>query len=190
MPRMSTTEVQSILQSEKADALSAMQASDLSSQRSKAMEYYLGEETLDGDMVPPKDRSKAVSTDVSDTIEGLMPSLMEIFASGDDVVEFEPVSQEDEEAAQQETDYVNHVFWHKNHGFMTLYSMMKDALLQKNGIVKVWWEEKEVEETETYIGLTDDVVALMAQDPDIEIVEDITYPMGEEPPSGDEAGTA
>ena len=28
----------------------------------------------------------------------------------------------DEEAAQQETDAVNHNFWHRNHGFLTLYS--------------------------------------------------------------------
>jgi hypothetical protein len=74
-----------------------------------------------------------------------MPSLMDIFAGSDEVVRFEPVGLEDEAAAQQETDYVNHVFMQQNPGFMILYSFIKDALLSKTGIVKVWWEEREEE---------------------------------------------
>ena len=171
MPKLSTTEVKAILQAEKSDALGGMEATELASQRSKAMQYYLGDDTLDGDMNPPPDRSKAVSSDVADTVEGLMPSLIEIFASGDDVVEFEPVGIEDEEAAQQETDYINHVFWHRNDGFLTLYSFLKDGLLQKNGIVKVWWEETEEEQRETYTDLEDDAYALIVDDPEVEIVE-------------------
>ena len=114
--------------------------------------------------MPAQDgRSRAVSTDVADTIEGLMPNLMDIFAGSDEVVRFEPVGPEDEAAAQQETDYVNHVFMQQNPGFMILYSFIKDALLSKVGIVKVWWEEREEEERETYYDLTDDQFALLAQ---------------------------
>ena len=79
---------------------------------------------------------------MSDTIEGLMPVLMEIFAGGDDVVQFAPFGPEDVQAAQQETDYVNYVFNQKNPGFMVLYSFIKDALLSKIGIVKVWTEKE------------------------------------------------
>ena len=57
-----------------------------------------------------------------------MPNLMDIFAGSDEVVRFEPVGPEDEAAAQQETDYVNHVFMQQNPGFMILYSFIKDAL--------------------------------------------------------------
>jgi hypothetical protein len=81
------------------------------------------------DMPAQDGRSRAVSTDVADTIEGLMPSLMDIFAGSDEVVRFEPVGPEDEAAAQQETDYVNHVFMQQNPGFTILYSFIKDALL-------------------------------------------------------------
>ena len=70
---------------------------------------------------------------------------------------------EDEAAAAQETDYVNHVFMQQNPGFMVLYSFIKDALLSKVGIVKVWWEEREEEQRETYYDLTDDQFALLAQ---------------------------
>ncbi|WP_298254718.1 hypothetical protein [Bradyrhizobium sp.] len=87
-----------------------------------------------------------------------MPHLMDVFAGSDEVVRFEPVGPEDEAAAAQETDYVNHVFMQQNPGFMILYSFIKDALLSKVGIVKVWWEERE-----TYYDLTDDQFALIAQ---------------------------
>src|SRR5262249_49117466 len=96
-------------------------------------------------------------------IEGMMPHLMDIFAGSDEVVRFEPVGPEDEAAARQETDYVNHVFMQQNPGFMILYSFIKDALLSKVGIVKVWWEEREEESRETYYDLTDDQFALLAQ---------------------------
>lgn len=179
MPKMSITELQALLEAEKSDALGAMQSSSLSDQRSKAMEYYLGDQNLGGDMPAPADRSKAVSSDVADTVEGLMPSLMEIFASGDDVVQFDPVGPEDDEAAQQETDYIKHVFWHKNHGFLALYSFIKDGLLQKNGIVKVWWETNTEEEEETYLDLDQDTYALLKSDPDIEIVAESQHVEGE-----------
>jgi hypothetical protein len=176
MPKMSNSELKAILEAERSDALSAEAASKLSDERSKAMNYYLGDMAADMPVLP--DRSKAVSTDVADTVEGLMPSLMDIFTAGDDVVEFQPVGPEDIEAAAQETDYVNHVFMQKNPGFIVLYSFIKDALLQKNGIVKVWWEEEEQEEKETYEGMSDDAYMLLSQDEEIEIVEHTEYPEG------------
>ncbi len=174
MAKMPLSKLRSILQAEKADALSAVMASELSAQREKAMKYYLGDVSEDLPDVP--DRSVAVSSDVSDTIEGMMPSLMEIFASGDEVVRFDPVGPEDEEAATQETDYVNHVFMQKNPGFLVLYSFIKDALLQKNGIVKVWWSSEERDSEETYTALAEDGYSLLVSDPEIEIVEESTYP--------------
>jgi hypothetical protein len=159
---MTDGELKALLESQKADALSAIQSSTLSSEREDAMDYYLG--NMAKDMPTQDGRSKAVSSDVSDTVEGLMPSLMDIFAGSDEVVRFEAVGPEDEEAAQQESDYVNHVFMNQNPGFMILYEFIKDCLLQKTGIVKVWWDEREEEEKETYLGLQDDQFALLAND--------------------------
>src|SRR5438045_8167515 len=99
-----------------------------------------------------------------------MPSLMDIFAGSDEVVRFEPVGPEDEAAAHQETDYVNHVFMQKNPGFLILYSFIKDALLSKVGVVKVWWEEREEEQRETYLDQPEDAFAIIAADPNVEIV--------------------
>jgi hypothetical protein len=161
MPKMGTSDLKALLGSEKASALAAASSAQLADDRADAMDYYLGD--MSKDMPAQDGRSRAVSTDVSDTVEGLLPPLMDIFAGSDEVVRFEPVGPEDEAAARQETDYVNHVFMQQNPGFMILYSFIKDALLSKVGIVKIWWEEREEEERETYYDLTDDQFALLAQ---------------------------
>src|SRR4051812_29333075 len=104
MAKMQLESLKALLESEKAAALSAMQSARLSTEREDSMRYYLGD--MSKDMPAPDGRSKTVSTDVADTIEGLLPQLMDIFAGSDEVVRFEPVGPEDEEAAQQESDYV------------------------------------------------------------------------------------
>ena len=161
MAKITSDVLKGILAAERSDALAAIEAAKLSSDRSDAMDYYLGD--MSKDMPAADGRSSAVSTDVADTIEGLLPQLMDIFCGSDEVVRFEPVGPEDEEAAQQETDYVNHVFMQQNPGFMVLYAFIKDALLQKNGIVKVWWEEGEEEQRETYYDLTEEQYMVLAQ---------------------------
>lgn len=161
MPKIDSSTLKAMLTAERSSAMAAIEASKLSNERSDAMDYYLGD--MSKDMPAAEGRSSAVSTDVADTIEGLMPQLMDIFAGSDEVVRFEPVGPEDEEAAQQETDYVNHVFMQNNPGFMVLYSFIKDACLSKVGIVKVWWEEREEEERESYYDLDDNQFALLAQ---------------------------
>ena len=186
MPKMSDAELRAMLAAEKADALSAMSASKLSEERAAALDYYLGD--MSRDMPAPDGRSKAVSTDVADTVEGLMPTLMDIFTSGDEVVRFEPVGPEDVAAAEQETDYVNHVFMQQNAGFLVLYSFIKDALLSKVGIVKVWWETREEHERETYYDLDDAAFAIIAASPDVEIVAHTERrPANGEIASGEEA---
>lgn len=169
MAKMTNGELKALLAAEKADALSAMRANKLSEDRATAMDYYNGD--MGKHMPSESGRSSAISTDVADTIEGMMPSLMEIFCGGDEVAKFEPVGPEDVKAAEQETDYVNHVFMQQNPGFLILYSFIKDALLSKNGIVKVFWEEKEEEEEETFYGLTDEQFMMIANEEGVEIIE-------------------
>lgn len=174
MAEMDYDTLQAIVTAAKSDALAAMTSMQLSEDRAKAQNYYNGD--MSEDMPAPEGRSKAVSSDVADTIEGLLPSLMDIFAGSDEVVRFEPVGPEDEQAAQQESDYINHVFMQQNNGFRVLYDFMKDALLEKVGVVKVWWEETEQEEVETYYDLTEEQFAVLSKavvdsDGMLEIVE-------------------
>ena len=101
-----------------------------------------------------RNRSTVVATEVSDVIEWVLPELMEVFTSGDKVASFEPQGPEDEEAADQETDSVNYVFYRQNDGFMAMYNFLKDGLVQRNGYIKRWWESKERAWTESYEDLT------------------------------------
>jgi hypothetical protein len=162
-------DVRALVAAEHADALAGLAASTLNEERSRALDYYQGD--MARDMPTTEGRSAAISSDVADTIEGLMPSLMEIFAGGDEVIRFEPAHPNDVQAAEQETDYINYVFMQQNPGFMVLYSFVKDALLSKNGFVKVWYEKTEREEEETYLDLDDQAFMMIVADPDIEIVE-------------------
>src|SRR5688572_11877895 len=114
MPKMSDSALKALLQAERNASLGGTLSSDLSTERAKAMDYYNGD--MSTDMPAGDGQSKAVSRDVADTVEGLMPSLMEIFEGGEEVIRFNPVGPEDEEAAKQETDYVNHVYSQKNAG--------------------------------------------------------------------------
>jgi hypothetical protein len=169
MPKLTTSEVQAILKGEKSDALSAAESSKLSEERARALDYYQGD--MAADMPAPADRSKAVSFDVADAVEGLMPGLMEIFEGGEDVVEFVPTGAEDEEAAQQETDYINYVYTQKNNGFLVSYTFVKDALLSKNAIVKIYWHDKEEHIEESFWGLPDAAYGMLKQAKGVEIIE-------------------
>jgi len=146
--------------------------SEISQQREKAIEYFYGEpfgNEEDG-------RSQVVVTDVQDTLMWMMPSLMRIFTAGDRVVKFVPEGPEDEDIAEQATKYVNHVFYKQNNGFMVLYNLFLDALMQKVGVVKHYWEEIEKTTTETYENLTEQEFSILMQDDELELVsnEEIT----------------
>ena len=169
MPRMAESEVKALVEAEKGSAVAGATDSALADERADALAYYLGDVSEDMPTLP--DRSKAVSNDVADTIEGMLPSLIEIFTSSDDVVMFDPTGMEDEEAAKQETEYVNYVFNQQNRGFLILYSFIKDALLSKNGLVKVVWEETEEEDRHTYTDIGEDSLAALKADETIEIVD-------------------
>ena len=167
---MDSQTLKSIIQSEINDAAGYI-GGDLSDQRTKAMEYYLGEpfgNEEDG-------RSQVVSRDVADTIEWIKPSLLKTFAASDQAVRFDPEGPEDEEQSEQETDYCNYVFYKENEGFLVLYTWINDALLQKNGIVKVYWDEKEEKTREAYKGLDDDEFMKLMMDDELEPMEHSQY---------------
>jgi hypothetical protein len=138
----------------------------VSKQRETAMDYYyalpFGNEV--------EGRSQYVDSSVMDTIEWIKPSLMRVFASGDEMVTFEPHGPEDVDAAEQATDYVNHIFTKDNNGWEILYTWFTDALLQKNGIVKVWWDDYEDWNREEYNGLDEQEFNLLIMSPDIEVM--------------------
>jgi hypothetical protein len=163
--KLSDAEIRALLDEEIRGAV-GYASSELSEQRKTALEYYYGEPFGN----ESEGRSAYVSRDVADTIEWIMPSLMRIFTGGDTIVRFEPQGPEDEQSASQATDYINYIFQRQNDGFLTLYTWFKDALLSKNGFVKVYWENYAEYKTETYERLTDDELAMILQG-DVEPLE-------------------
>ena len=151
-------------------------AGKLSQDRQKALAYYLAKPV--GDLSPPEieGRSSVVSTDVADTIEWILPSLLRLFAGTDKVVEFQPTLPQDKVPAKQATDYVNYVFRRQNPGFQILYTWFKDALMQKTGVLKVWWEDREDAAREVYTGLSELELANLLQDPELKPVEHTERP--------------
>jgi len=154
---------------------------EISKQREQAMEYYYGQPF--GNEV--EGRSQYVDTTVQDTIEWIKPSLMRVFASGDEMVKFTPHGPEDVQMAEQATDYVNYVFTKDNPGWEILYSWFTDALLSKNGIVKVWWDEYENEEREEYRNLDENGLMVLISDDEVEVVEHTQHQQEGEPPYHD-----
>lgn len=143
----------------------------LAEARRDALDHYLGNPYGDEE----EGRSQVVMRDVADTIEWIKPSLLKIFCSGDEVASFEPVGPEDEKSAEQETDYVNHIVMRKNNGFVIFHDWFHDALLQRNGYVWVKAAKESKQDREPYQDLPDDELAMLLQDPEIEVAEHSEY---------------
>ncbi len=138
---------------------------DLSKQRSISLDAYAGKQ-LDSS---PAGRSSVNDRAVFETIQWIMPSMMRIFSGGDNVVEFDPTGPEDEEVAEQESDYLNYLVTQKSDWELTVREWCQDALLTKNAYCLVDMEEKKVPETERYEGQTEEQVTLLLED-DLEVV--------------------
>jgi hypothetical protein len=153
---MDDTELEALVAGELTDATSFVDA-ELSPVRARAIQYYRGEPFGNEE----EGRSQVVSTDVRDTIAGIMPSLMRVFFGSKKVVQFVPRGPEDVAVADQATDYVNYIFSQDNNGFLVCHSVFKDALRGALGIAKYYWEEKVEVKTEHYTGLDENALTVL-----------------------------
>lgn len=147
-------------------------SSEVANEQATAMDYYLSKPfgtEEDG-------KSAIVSSDVWDVVEGLTPMVLKPFVASADVVRFNPHGPDDEEAADQESDYINWVVTQKNDSFNQLIAWVKTGLLQKNGVAKYWWEKSRRAKIERYAGIPDDLYALILQDEDAEVIEHTEFP--------------
>jgi hypothetical protein len=156
--KMDDKELLRLLALERTAAIGFENDAELSKDREQALNYFKGEMP---DVPALPNRSKAVQNDLAEAVETLLPDIIEIFLGGSDVLAFSPRGEEDEEAAKQETDYLHHVVFNENDGFTLLYSMFKDAALEKTGLAAFYWCDRH--EEETFEGKTLDELALVAQ---------------------------
>lgn len=168
--RMDETDIQAIVQREIRAATTYID-SEITQEQVQALDFYLGKpfgkdgpQEIDG-------RSQVVSMDVQDTVESILPDLLEIFEGGDNVVEYMPTGEKDEAVATQATEYANYVWRVDNNGFENSYSWIKDALIQKVGVLKCWWDDTPVTKKESYTGINRLRLEELLDDEEIEVVE-------------------
>ena len=166
---MDQEQIKGIIESEIDDSIGYIDT-DTTDERSKALEYYLRNPY--GNEV--EGRSQIVTGEVAEAVDGALPQLIRVFTTTEDIVLFEPQSAGDEAAAKQATQYCNWVFYRDNAGMLILHNWFKDALLQKVGVVKAYWDGKEDVTKETYKNLTDDELALLLSDETMEVVSQKT----------------
>lgn len=146
--RMDDAQLQAIVSAEIEDAVSFID-SDIGPLRAAAVDRYFGRPYGDEE----QGRSHVVSRDVHDTIQAVLPSLMRVFFGSENVVEFAPESEEDVATAEQATDYINYVVTVDNDGFEVFLAAIKNALREKVGFIKWWWDDSFTVTTTKYTGL-------------------------------------
>lgn len=125
-------------------------ADELTASRTNALKYYMGKprgDEVDGD-------SAVISMDVADTVHAMLAEMMPTFNT-DSIILFEPEDEQDEKQALIESKYVNYQIMQRNRGNIVLQTALKDAMLSKNGVVKVYVDEQEDIDRERYTGLTE-----------------------------------
>jgi hypothetical protein len=158
--------LKSAIDAAEASAYGSDETSDLSRDRALAIDYYHGRNVEPA----PEGRSQVVDRSVFETIQWILPSLCRIFANGDNIVAFSPLGEEDEQAAEQEADYLNYVVTQRNPWFQTFMTWAQDALLSKNGYCLAYVEERIKTETESYEDQSDEAVTFLTQDEGVEVV--------------------
>ena len=158
MPRMTEKEIAGIVEEEILQGEGGEYGStSLQENRRLAWNYYLGRSRGDED----PDRSQLQSLDVADQTEHLLGQLMQAFAGTDCPAEFEPSHPNDDSQCMVESDAVNKILMEDNDGFETIYCALKNALLFKNGFIKVYVQNSTDHETVTYDNLSGDEAALL-----------------------------
>lgn len=128
----------------KADLGSRLVDSTLAAERREVQEYYLG-------IRPAQNReggSKFQSQDVYLSVETMKAEIVETFSAGSHIVQFAPQGAEDIPLAKQATAYCEVAIHRQNTGISVFQDVVHDALTNRVGIAKVYWDKRE--ETEEY----------------------------------------
>ncbi|MGZ2477972.1 portal protein [Sinorhizobium medicae] len=154
---------------------------ELSVDRIKAMEYYDG---IMKDTPADPNRSKVVSRDVRSAIKKVLPSVIRTILGNDKVVEYQPVNEGDEAAAEQATDYVNFVVFPESDGYDAVQDAAHDALKLRNGIIRWWYDKKRKVQVSKHTGLEEQALVQLVADDDVEVLEQEQYEEQIDTPQG------
>ena len=157
--------VEGIVQKAVQDAVDFIE-SEISEPRIRAQRYFDGKV----DIGHEQGRSKVVATKCRDVVRGIKPSIQRVFLSTENPVEFVPRMPEDVPIAEQMTKYANYKF-QQNNGYRMLNDVFQDAMVKKCGIAKVMFEDKTKSEIYSYTGLSAEEFMFLAEEDDVEVLE-------------------
>jgi hypothetical protein len=162
---MSESDLQAVVGTYISDAIQYID-DDISPTRAESTKYYRGDpfgNEVDG-------RSQVVSRDVRDSVQAVLPSMMRVFFGSEKVVEFVPRNANDLAMSEQATDYLNYIIKQDNDAIGIFYSVFKDALMNKGGFVKWWWDDSIEVHTHSFEGLDEGALGLILQEEGVEAV--------------------
>jgi len=142
--RMNDDDIQKVVNAQLRSA-TGWDEDEITKVREQALDYYFMRPR--GDEVTG--RSNVISGDLSAMVDAVLSQMLSAFET-DNLVDFEADSAEDEDQAQLESDTVNHFVMKANNGYMAFLEAIKDALLERNGVIKVWVDERTTTETKEY----------------------------------------
>jgi hypothetical protein len=147
--------------------------SEISTERRRVIEYYNGK-------LPkaPEGKSKYVSMDVYDSVEGLKASLLETFAAGNRIVKFAPQGPEDVAKAEVCSAYTDYVCFRQNDLYSVMSSVIHDGLTARAGVAKVYFETSEEQEEQEFSSLTQDELDMLLADDGVELGDSETDDFG------------
>jgi hypothetical protein len=174
------TKLNAAIDAAESTALGGDSTGELANERALAIDAYSGRNLEPA----PEGRSQVTDWTVFETIQWILPSLIRIFAgNGDNVVEFSPTGPDDEEMAEQESEFLNYLVTQKNNWFLFLLTWFQDALLTKNAYALTFMEEKLNTETQMYKGQSEESLNLLLEEEGVEIVDGSSYPDPEAEPT-------
>ena len=168
LKQMSEDDIQGIVSDAVSEAVDFVE-SEITEDRIKAQRYFDGET----DIGEEEGRSKIVATKVRDTVRAIKPSLMRVFLSSENPVEYVPTSQEDVTGADQATKYAHYRFQELN-GYTLLNDAIHDALVKKTGVLKAYWEDNTEATIHTYSNLTEEEMSVIVNDENVTVIEQST----------------
>jgi hypothetical protein len=128
---------------------------------------------LNGDL--PKRTSEGsssyVSSDVFDSTEMMRSQLVETFAGGDHIAQFDPDQDMNAEVCRVATEYASYIIFRENDGYNIFNSVIYDGLTARAGVAKVYWEERYTYSEETFEDLSHDEAYGLASQDDVDEFE-------------------
>lgn len=140
--------------------------------RIKAMTFFDGDPKDMQEYIPADaGRSQVVSRDVRAMVKKVLPSIYRTILGNDRIVEYQPVGENDEESAEQATDYVNNIALPECDGRQAIEDAINDAVRLRNGIIKWWLDEKTDVKISLHTGLDDMALSGLVASDDVDVLE-------------------